>query len=228
MVNLPSYRWNHSTSYWHESRASRNHRFPQFPKHDLIGQRIDDFNPLEPVWKSHIRIADFPWLQDHVIDGDVVFPAAGMICAAVEAARQLAEAEDPSLEIKGFELRDFSIARPLVISGQDAVVEMLLNLKRRKTGMAGAASVWHEFTLYSFQESEVVVEHACGLIEIQYAKPATEVDNGNELAEETLERQERWKSQRGICSDVVDSTSHYEFWKAQGLAFGKFELYPRI
>lgn len=176
-----------------------------------------------------MRIADSPWLQDHVIDGDVVFPAAGMICAAVEAARQIAQAEDPSLEIKGFELRDFSIARPLVIRDEDTGVETLLNLKRRKIGMGGGASLWHEFTLYSFQESDVVVEHACGLIEIQYVKPTTEVDNGKELAEEISARQERWNLQKGVCSATVDNSSHYEFWKAQGLAFGESNCHnPRV
>lgn len=114
LVDLPSYRWNHPTSYWHETRQSRNHRFPAFARHDLIGSRLDSYNPLEPVWRNHLRVAELPWLRDHRIHGDIVFPAAGMICAAVEAARQTASegsgttaAADDDDEVSGLEMQAY-------------------------------------------------------------------------------------------------------------------------
>ncbi|KAK8040974.1 Polyketide synthase [Apiospora phragmitis] len=35
--NLPIYSWDHSNTYWHESRLSKNYRFRPFPRHDLLG-----------------------------------------------------------------------------------------------------------------------------------------------------------------------------------------------
>ena len=171
------------------------------------------------MWKNHLRISELPWLRDHQIQGDVVFPAAGMICAVVEAARQLVNANDPSESIKGFELRDVCINRPLVFPELDTGVETLLHLKRRKLGMGTGAGVWHEFAFYSCHENEAV-EHACGLVEIQYAPRASEVDGGKERLEEVLARQQKWKSLQAICSDVVPSPAHYDFWRSQGLSFG--------
>ncbi|KAI0453135.1 hypothetical protein F5B21DRAFT_505692 [Xylaria acuta] len=221
LVDTPSYCWNHSTSYWHETRASRNHRFPEYPRHDLIGSRIDNYNPLEPVWKNQLRISELPWLQDHQIHGDIILPAAGVICAAVEAARQFAEADNLNRDIVGFELRDFCITRPVVIQDLDTGLETFLHLKKRKLGMGSGAGIWHEFTFYSCQDNGVYAEHACGLIEIQYAKPVSEVDSGKEFAEEVLARQEKWNTKRATCVDLVDSLAHYEFWKSEGLHFGR-------
>jgi hypothetical protein len=68
------------------------------------------------------------------------------------------------------------------------------------------------------------VEHACGLLEIQYSRQASEVDSGREHAEEILAYQGKWNSQRAICVDVVTSPSHYGFWKAQGFHFGELNI----
>lgn len=221
MVDLPSYGWNHSTSYWHESRASKNHRFPEYPRHDLIGSRMDNYNPLEPAWRNQLRVSEQPWLRDHQIHGDIIFPAAGVICTAIEAARQFAGADNLNRDITGFELRDFCITRPVLIQDLDNGVETFLHLKKRKLGMGSGAGIWHEFTFYSCQDNGAYAEHACGLIEIQYAKPVSEVDSGKELAEEVLARQEEWNKKRAACVDVVDTVAHYEFWKSEGLDFGK-------
>ncbi|KAI0096862.1 hypothetical protein GGR51DRAFT_489918 [Nemania sp. FL0031] len=220
LADLPSYSWNHSTSYWHETRASKNHRFPEAARHDLIGSRIDNYNPLEPVWKNYLRVLDLPWLQDHQIHGDVIFPAAGVICAAIEAARQITVAEKLSGDVTGFELRDFCINRPLVIGDLDMGVETFLHLKKRKLGMGTGTGTWYEFTLYSCQDSETFAEHACGLIEVQYARSTSEVDSGKELAEEVLARQKQWNAARERCVDVVEHSTHYDLWKSQGLEFG--------
>ncbi|KAI0550654.1 hypothetical protein F4679DRAFT_594564 [Xylaria curta] len=221
LVDLPSYCWNHSASYWHEARSSKNHRFPEYPRHDLIGSRIDNYNPLEPVWKNHLRVSDLPWLQDHQIHGDVILPAAGVICAAVEAARQFAESDNLNRDITGFELRDFCITRPVLIQDLENGVETFLHLKKRKLGMGSGAGIWHEFTFYTCQDNGAFAEHACGLIEIQYGKQVSEVDGGKEFAEEVLARQEKWNTKRSTCVNIVDSSAHYEFWKTEGLNFGQ-------
>ncbi|KAI1345755.1 hypothetical protein F5Y01DRAFT_320442 [Xylaria sp. FL0043] len=221
LVDLPSYSWNHSTSYWHEAQASRNHRFPEYPRHDLIGSRLENYNPLEPIWKNQLRVSELPWLRDHQIHGDIIFPAAGVICAAIEAARQFADGDNLNQDIIGFELRDFCIIRPVVIQDLDSGVETFLHLKKRKLGMSSGAGMWHEFTFYSCQSNGAYAEHACGLIEIQYSKPLSEVDNGKESTEEVLARQEKWNLQKETCVDVIDSIAHYDFWKSEGLEFGR-------
>ncbi|KXJ85338.1 hypothetical protein Micbo1qcDRAFT_223400 [Microdochium bolleyi] len=224
---LPSYPWNLATSYWHESRRSKNHRAPPAPRHDLIGARIDDSNPLEPIWRNYLRVNELPWLRDHKINGDIVMPAAGMICMAIEAARQIAETDGTADTVKGFALRDVCINKPLVIpeaadAGVTGGIEVLLNLKRRKLGMGSGAGIWHEFALYSAGSGGDAnfVEHACGLIELQQSRGATEVDGGREQVLEIQARRAKYKDFGLVCNDPVATASHYGFCDSQGLQIG--------
>ncbi|KAM4063228.1 polyketide synthase dehydratase [Hirsutella rhossiliensis] len=220
LANLPSYRWNHSTSYWHETRVSRNERSPAFPRHDLIGSQLASQNPLEPVWRNYLRLSEVPWLKDHQVHGDIVFPAAGMICAVIEALRQHAASNSHVKNISGFELRDISISRPLIIPNDDAGIETYLHLKRRKLGMRGAESSWFEFSFCSCQQGDEFVEHACGLAQVQHARQPTEVDGGKELREEILAHRKRWVDKHGACEHEVPLSTHFEFCKDQGIVFG--------
>jgi acyl transferase domain-containing protein len=65
LSDLPSYPWNHSSRYWHESHLSIGHRFRKYPRHDLFGAPTTDHNPLEPKWRNFIRKSENPWIQDH-------------------------------------------------------------------------------------------------------------------------------------------------------------------
>lgn len=73
LVNLPPYAFNHSQSTWYESRLSRNYRFRKYPRHDLFGAPIPDWNPEEPSWRNFIRIPEQPWLRDHVVSQQLFF-----------------------------------------------------------------------------------------------------------------------------------------------------------
>jgi acyl transferase domain-containing protein len=74
IVDLPNYVWNHSTRYWHETRASKDWRFKQFINHDLIGSKISATGWNAPIFKGTLKLANLPWLRDHKLGTDVVFP----------------------------------------------------------------------------------------------------------------------------------------------------------
>jgi acyl transferase domain-containing protein len=74
IIDLPNYVWNHSTRYWHETRASKDWRFKQFINHDLIGSKISATGWNAPIFKGTFKLANLPWLRDHKLGSDVVFP----------------------------------------------------------------------------------------------------------------------------------------------------------
>ncbi|RDA86508.1 hypothetical protein CP532_2001 [Ophiocordyceps camponoti-leonardi (nom. inval.)] len=222
LTDLPSYSWNHSVSYWHETWSSRNRRLPPAPKHDLIGWRLNSYNPLEPVWRNYLRLSEMPWLKDHQVHGEVIFPAAGVICAVIEAMRQFEGGRgDSDRDISGFELREFYIPQPLLIPNTELGAEVYLHLKRRKSGMGSAAGPWLEFSFYSRQDSDVFVEHAYGLAQAHFNKQPNEVDGGKELREEALAHKRRFQHQSSVCDDPITDQTHYEFCKSIGLCYGK-------
>lgn len=64
LKDLPSYRWDHSTSFWSESRVSRNVRHRKFPRHQLLGSRYLEDIPSYPSWRNHLMLKEVPWLME--------------------------------------------------------------------------------------------------------------------------------------------------------------------
>lgn len=124
LQDLSTYPWDHSTTYWHESRLSRDYRLRKHPCHDLLGYRVPGSTPLEPSWRHIISIASLPWLAEHVIDNLVVFPGAGYICMAIEAIRQIVSASQPLRRIQSFSLKDISFFKALVIPPTPQKIEL--------------------------------------------------------------------------------------------------------
>jgi hypothetical protein len=62
-------------------------------------------------------------MADHVVAGTIVFPAAGMMVMAIEAARQLADGQG---QVKGIEFQDLHFMRGVVVPNEDRGLETLL------------------------------------------------------------------------------------------------------
>lgn len=67
LAELPEYPFNHSQSYWFESRLSKNSRFRTHARHELLGTRVPDWNPREARWRHMIRQSENPWITDHKV-----------------------------------------------------------------------------------------------------------------------------------------------------------------
>lgn len=86
-IELPSYAWDHDR-YWGETRVIREHRQRPF-RHSILGALVPGSLAKRPRWRNFLRISEIPWLIDHSIDGKVIFPGAGYINLAIEAAARL-------------------------------------------------------------------------------------------------------------------------------------------
>jgi acyl transferase domain-containing protein len=123
LKGLPTYPWNHERAYWHESRVSRAYR-SRSARHDLLGLRSTDYSDDQISWKNHLVPEKMTWLQDHRIQGQMVFPGAAYIVTAFEAARQITGEQSVAL----IELTDFVFDQPLVFVGEDSRMEVLTSL----------------------------------------------------------------------------------------------------
>ncbi|KAL9010176.1 MAG: hypothetical protein Q9173_004864 [Seirophora scorigena] len=192
LTNLPTYLWHHETDFWNESRVTRDWRMRKFPKHELLGCRILEDNNLEPAWRNVFCLEDVPWLQDHKVIDDIVFPAAGYVAMAGESVRQLTGRED-------FTLRNVFIKTALVLQ-HSKTIEMMTNLRQvRLTTVLD--SDWYEFTISSSQGTSWV-RHCMGQVKAGGENPS-------ELEEEisTLPRE-------------VPATAWYAAMKFLGLNYG--------
>lgn len=80
VADLPQYPFNHSQTYWLESRLFNNYRTRDNIRHKLIGIPSVDWNPLEPRFRFTIRVSHLPWTTDHqVIDHPPFAPEHMMV-----------------------------------------------------------------------------------------------------------------------------------------------------
>ena len=125
VVGLPSYQWNHGRVYWHESRRSRKTRGRKQAFHELLGVISPDSTARDMRWTNLLKTSEIPWLEGHQLQGQTVFPAAGYVAMALEAARSLAA--DRAVEL--FELHDLSIPRAITFEEDaNSGVETLVTL----------------------------------------------------------------------------------------------------
>ncbi|KAK8062454.1 hypothetical protein PG997_014551 [Apiospora hydei] len=119
-------------------------RLPKFPRHDLLGQLVIGGSLAEPTWRNVLRVRDLPWLKDHHLGGESVFPAAGYFVMAMEAVRQVNELSSSPVPIESYVLRDVSIKTALVTPDDDDGIEALFNLRPSVHG-----SSWWDWSVSS-------------------------------------------------------------------------------
>ena len=123
-------------------------------------------------------------VQDHRVQSNILYPAAGMCVMAIEAAKQCA---DIAREIKAFELRDVRIGSAIIVPQEEAGVESMLHFRPWKLGSQAPTSVWHEFIIYSRLEKKDWQQNCSGLIVTHYKPEVPAVLNDS--FEETLEHE---------------------------------------
>ncbi|KAK3938873.1 hypothetical protein QBC46DRAFT_291686 [Diplogelasinospora grovesii] len=166
LAGLPSYPWNHSTRFWHESRMSHEHRFRPYPPHDLLGLRMPGTSDHSPIWRLILRTSGLPWVRDHVVQGNIVYPGSGYIAMVVEAMRQLHSSEDKT--VAGYTLKDVEILRALIIPDNNDGVEVQLFLE--PSNERSLVQGWRQFHIYSALMQGEWVETAKGLIAVDFTQ----------------------------------------------------------
>ncbi|KAI1742676.1 putative polyketide synthase [Xylaria scruposa] len=213
--DVPEYPFDHSRGYWHESRLGRNYRLRKHGPSELIGTRSDDWNSSDARWKHFLRTRDMPWLEHHIINGAVLYPAGGMLAMAIEATRQLSQGS--SKHVLGYTLRNVNIQKPIdIMTQKDTEVQTSLRLVRR----TGDESVSYEFIMRTYTADDDEIVNCVGDITVEFAE-----DTDGWVAEQTkLQRLRLAEEFSAISADGtqhVDSQHMYRFLNHQcGFDYG--------
>lgn len=192
LYGLPTYPWNHDKSYWYESRLTKEWRFPKFRYHDLLGYRNSESTDFEPVWRNMLHMDNVPWVRDHKINDDIIFPFAGYVAIAGEAVRQINEAEE------GFALRNVVVGAALLLTEGNAK-EVVTSLRRHRLTNE-LDSEWWEFSIAS-HNGTVWTKHCTGQVRREDNTPSVSRNSTS-------------------LSRNVKSTTWYETMRRSGLNYG--------
>ncbi|XTI91351.1 polyketide synthetase, partial [Cenococcum geophilum] len=151
LPNLPLYAWDHERIFWHESRQYAANRTKTDPSHELLGTKCPDGTEQQQRWRNMLRPQEIPWLAGHQIQGQMVFPAAGYVSAALEAVKLATRGQS----ITTIEIEDFVIGQAITFNDEYASVETQVTL----TDIVTSHDLWSAtFSFYSAS-----TKHALGM-----------------------------------------------------------------
>ena len=233
LSNLPPYPWDHEESYWYESRLSREYRQRKHPQHDLLGCRIQEATELEPCWRNMLHLDSAAWLGDHKVGDDIIFPFAGYIAMAGEAARQLSDIE------QGYRLRHVVVSTALVIS-EGHPTEVITTFRRQQLTDT-LDSEWWEFSITSYN-GRVWIKHCTGLVTPQTETPiatlipqsfARKVDARrwfNTLQQAGLDLGTTFRNLGNVSSDTTSERAAAKVFNTNTIQMGSqaYQLHPTV
>jgi malonyl CoA-acyl carrier protein transacylase len=158
LTNMPTYPWHYDREYWSETRVMKNWKFRKHAPNDLLGVRTLEGTDIEPTWRSNIRTVNIPWLRDHCIGDDIIFPAAAYIAMAGEAVFQT----ETMNSTRDYTVKHVDFRQALVLH-QEHATELVTTLRPQKRPATTNKTAWYEFNIVSY-DGTAWNEHCTGFV----------------------------------------------------------------
>ncbi|KAI1771743.1 polyketide synthase [Hypoxylon cercidicola] len=215
--NLAPYPWDYSGDLlWSEPRASLEMRNRKHLRHELLGTLALTGNGIDFTWRNLLRLSEAPWVKDHKLEDQIVFPATGYMALAIEAVSQITGAKDKPAAELAFEFRNVNITTALNIPDEERDVyssakdlEIHTTMSPRKISNANSSDDWHDFAVSSWLAGRTTV-HCTGSIRLTERVLGTEASyQGDSVTLQNTEGFDTWSTGRW-----------YTKWHQEGLCFG--------
>lgn len=120
----PTYPWDHSQTYYRESRIAKQYAFRTDPPHELLGSRTRDDTEYEMRWRNILKLDKLPWIAGHDFQGQALLPASGYCVMARDAAKVALAGRAASI----IELEDLEFPSGITVEADSQGVETLFSL----------------------------------------------------------------------------------------------------
>ncbi|PVH97124.1 putative polyketide synthase [Periconia macrospinosa] len=216
LVDLPTYPWKHTQRYYHDVRIEKEYLNRKQPKLSLIGAPAPAVGEREYLWRGHIRLSEEPWIGDHKIQGAILYPAAGYLAMALEAASQIG---DETKKIASYTLRDIQLTSAAIIS-EEADLECIVQLRPHISSTRdSSSSTWTEFTVTTSPDGSSLVKNCSGLIYIDY-EVSVDTDAANERDMHLSSQKREFEQVKSSCDNRINCTEFYADLATMGLQYG--------
>ncbi|KAL5087928.1 hypothetical protein Trisim1_007334 [Trichoderma cf. simile WF8] len=215
LVDLPSYPWNHAQQYWSESRLARGRKDRIVSASSLLGAPVPSFLEGERVWRGFLRRSEEPWMADHNIQDSVLYPGAGFLAMAIEAALQGA---DTARKVKGLSLRDIEFLSAMLVP-EDEELEHTITLRPHSSVTNSSEELWNEFVICSSPDRKSLVRNCRGLIRVCYDDSGAD-DMITEKEAHEDPRLLRYKQASSSCKEEQQPAEFYQTLTDLGYNYG--------
>ncbi len=183
---LPLYPWQH-VRHWRGKVPLPDVFSPVDRDHELLGHRVPSADGL---WENVLDTNLMPYLKDHVVQGAILFPAAGYIEMALAAGQR-------TLGKGIIDVEDFDVLRPLAIASQsDPLIQTYVNPRDGEVEISSRAE----------RDSTDWTAHARGRVSRRESQAAPEAANLAEISSR--------------MPHAVSAEEHYQIASQRGLDYG--------
>ncbi|KAI1133192.1 putative polyketide synthase [Nemania abortiva] len=159
VCDMPSYEWNKLTRYLHQPRVAMQKLYGGEAYNKLLGWKSPYSEGKEQAFRNVFTLDDLPWIRDHVVNGDILFPFTGFVSLAIEGFRSL-----NSELLGGMLIRELHVAASLRIE-EDQHVDITTKFRPAEAGtQTQSANTW-AFEVLSWSELDGWTRHSYGFIE---------------------------------------------------------------
>jgi len=140
-ADLLSYPWQRKT-HWSETKYDKEERQGWASVNPLLGRRL----PVPvPTWQTELSLSIIPWLADHQVGQNVVFPGAGYIDTLLAGMNNTMLAEGRKMVMKNIHFH-----RAMVLSSaEDATLKTVVENSNQIKIFAGLGSKQDDWQLYA-------------------------------------------------------------------------------
>ncbi|KAI1809839.1 polyketide synthase [Poronia punctata] len=176
--------WNHVNGLTPQSetepRPSVELRNRKYARHELLGTLQPAGNGIDWMWRNILQLGEVPWISDHKVESQIVFPAVGYMAMAMEAISQAQGLKDAhtgeyTRQKTTFGFRHVSFGSAFVIEDDSSMTtgksELHTVLSWRKLSTTSRSAVWCDFSISSWKEGSSVLHCSGGIRAIKSIDP---------------------------------------------------------
>ncbi|KAF2799537.1 ketoacyl-synt-domain-containing protein [Melanomma pulvis-pyrius CBS 109.77] len=213
LTDLPRYAWNHTSSFYHESRLTKIHKYHDAPRNDIIGSLAPYANKFEPTWRSLVRLDDIPWLRHHQIQGVTIFPIAGYAAMALEAIAQRAQLQD--IQYDRLEIKGLTVKAPAMLTEEE--LELTITLRSDPDSPVNGLS--HVFNICSWSKNKDWTEHCTGFVCVASAD-TNDIDGVRTQQTKKHKLQSKFSAVDAVASRQFTAQTMYKRLSEIGVSYG--------
>ncbi|KAI0552487.1 putative polyketide synthase [Xylaria curta] len=157
---LPPYPWDYSAgTNCYEPRSSIDLRNRKHPRHELLGSKQLAGDGINWCWRNILSLSEIPWVRDHTIEGNIVFPGAAYLATAMEAINQVKSLRRQDVT---YEFSKVKFITALVLQDRRdgetiGAAELLTTMSPRELSTDSTSLEWYDFSISSWTEGQATV-----------------------------------------------------------------------
>ncbi|KAF4926922.1 Highly reducing polyketide synthase ACRTS2 [Colletotrichum viniferum] len=228
LADLPSYKWDKKARFIHRSPVSVGKFHSGHTFTPLLGWKMAS-QGRDHVFRQVFTLDELPWVRDHKVVIDVLFPFTGFLSLAVDAFRSITTTTtgDPPTS---FSICEMHIERGLHIK-EEQRIDICTKLRPVETGTGHLSSSTWAFEVMTWSEQTGWVTHVYGRIEAgseeakclgasessvwQDAEKILQGVNAGELDEATALSGYDTLDRSGVCYGL-SFKNIFEMWRSPG------------